>query len=336
MRSEQKKEPRGENPGPGHRRMFLRAIALFVCAAVFALAFSGCELFPTNASTLGGKKYAVVVGINDYIYISNDLNYCVADADSMKDTLEAAGWTVYEYTDSNATKAKIEAALAAVPADTATFLFYYSGHGSIDSSDDAYIVPSDVNDSSTTSAFYSSMISATEFSGWLDSVTATNKLVVLDSCYSGGFVDAGDSVASITDIGIIRYPDGSTSPITQTSTAADMFFRFGELLAQNAEASSTNPSTAPLVISAAGWAEESAEPLPTDNPNVGHGFFTYYFLDAATAGTNGHMNGDSDGDGVLSCIEAYDYTKNALEQENYGYLPHITGGLRDFALIDNR
>jgi hypothetical protein len=115
-----------------------------------------------------------------------------------------------------------------------------------------------------------------------------------------------------------------------------MFFRFGELLAQNAAASSTNPSTAPLVISAAGWAEESAEPLPTDNPNVGHGFFTYYFLDAAAAGTNGHMKGDSDGDGVLSCIEAYDYAKNALEQANYGYLPHITGGLRDFALIDNR
>ena len=334
MRSEQKKEPRGENPGPGHRRMFLRAIALFVCAAIFALAFSGCEFFPTNASTLGGNKYAVVVGINDYIN-GSDLNYCVADAESMEKMLEDAGWTVNPITaesgeaiKKNATKSAIETALKSVPADTTTFLFYYSGHGSIDYSDDAYIVPSDYDGS------VSSLISATEFSGWLDSVTATNKSVILDSCYSGGFVDAGDSVDSITDVGV-WYPDGIYA-IMQTSTAADMFFRFGELLAQNAAASSTNPSTAPLVISAAGWAEESAEPLPTDNPNVGHGFFTYYFLDAAAAGTNGHMKGDSDGDGVLSCIEAYDYAKNALEQANYGYLPHITGGLRDFALIDNR
>lgn len=327
MRSEQKKEPRGENPGPGHRRMFLRAIALFVCAAIFALAFSGCEFFPTNASTLGGNKYAVVVGINDYINVSPDLNYCVADAESMEKMLEDAGWTVNlitaepdEAIKKNATKSAIETALKSVPADTTTFLFYYSGHGSIDYSDDAYIVPSDYDGS------VSSLISATEFSGWLDSVTATNKSVILDSCYSGGFVDAGDSVDAVP----------GDSAFMQTSTAADMFFRFGELLAQNAAASSTNPSTAPLVISAAGWAEKSAEPLPTDNPNVGHGFFTYYFLDAAAAGTNGHMKGDSDGDGVLSCIEAYDYTKNALEQANYGYLPHITGGLRDFALIDNR
>lgn len=306
--------------------MFLRAISLFVCAAIFALAFSGCEFFPTNASTLGGNKYAVVVGINDYIN-GSDLNYCVADAESMEKMLEDAGWTVNPITAESdesknqyATKTKIEAALATVPADTTTFLFYYSGHGSIDYSDDAYIVPSDYKGS------VSSLISATEFSGWLDSVTATNKSVILDSCYSGGFVDAGDSVDAVP----------GDSAFMQTSTAADMFFRFGELLAQNAAASSTNPSTAPLVISAAGWAEESAEPLPTDNPNVGHGFFTYYFLDAAAAGTNGHMKGDSDGDGVLSCIEAYDYAKNALEQANYGYLPHITGGLRDFALIDNR
>ncbi|MEN6491642.1 MAG: caspase family protein, partial [Rectinema sp.] len=244
MRSEQKKEPRGENPGPGHRRMFLRAIALFVCAAIFALAFSGCEFFPTNASTLGGNKYAVVVGINDYIN-GSDLNYCVADAESMKKMLEDAGWTVNPITaesgeaiKKNATKSAIETALKSVPAETTTFLFYYSGHGSIDYSDDAYIVPSDYDGS------VSSLISATEFSGWLDSVTATNKSVILDSCYSGGFVDAGDSVDAVP----------GDSAFMQTSTAADMFFRFGELLAQNAAASSTNPSTAPLVISAAGWA----------------------------------------------------------------------------------
>jgi uncharacterized caspase-like protein len=332
-----------------HRRgvwpLTLRAIALFAGAAMFALAFSGCDLFPTSASTFSGTKYAVVVGINDYIVFDNndsnpnndgDLSYCVADAESIATMLEDAGWKVKpitaesdESTNQYATKAKIEAALEDVPAGTTTFLFYYSGHGSIDTSDDAYIVPSDFDGST-----YSSMISATEFSGWLDSVTATNKLVVLDSCYSGGFVDSGDSVDSITDVGIIRYPDGSTSPLMQTSSAVDMFFRFGELLAQNSAAASSDPSTAPLVISAADWAETSLE-----DGSYGHGLFTYYFLQSADTNSSGTMKGDSDGDGVLSCIEAYNYAKNKLISDSSIpqselFIPHITGGLRDFALVD--
>ncbi len=335
MRSEQK--PCGKNPGPGHRRPALRAIVLLALAATFALTFSGCDLFPSSASSFSGTKYAVIVGINDYINSSvNDLSYCVADADSMKEMLEDAGWTVTlltaesnESTNQYATKAAIEAALAAVPSDTTTFLFYYSGHGSIDSSDDAYIVPSDFDGST-----YDSMISTSEFSDWLDVVTATNKLVVLDSCYSGDFVDSGDSVDSITDTEVQQGPFTSTS--ISTSSALEMFFRFGELLAQNAAAASSGSSTAPLVISAAGWAEESLEAS-----SYGHGIFTYYFLQSAETNSSGTMKGDSDGDDVLSCIEAYNYAKTKLASdssisEDEKFIPHITGSLRDFALIDDR
>jgi len=273
------------------------------------------------------------VGINDYDKV-NDLSYCVADALSMQQMLEDAEWTVILLTDEsdgatnkNATKAKIKEALAAVPPDTATFLFYYSGHGSIDNLDEAYIVPSDFHGQT-----YDSMISSSEFSDWLDSVTATNKLVILDSCYSGGFVDPGDSVDSIIDSSISR------------SSALDMFFRFGELLAQNAAAASSDPSTAPLVISAAGWAEESLEDYPPGHPlnqGIDHGYFTFYFLQSAETNWLGTMKGDSDYDGVLSCIEAYSYAKRKLESDpsisaGEKFIPHISGGLRDFALIDNR
>jgi uncharacterized caspase-like protein len=328
-----------------HARHGLRVLALLALAGTFALAFSGCDLFPSSASSFSGTKYAVIVGINDYINSSvNDLSYCVADADSMQEMLEDAGWTVTlltaesnESTNQYATKAAIEAALAAVPSDTATFLFYYSGHGSIDSSDDAYIVPSDFDGST-----YASMISATEFSGWLDAATATNKLVILDSCYSGGFVDSGDSVDSISDIEVQQGPFTSTS--ISMSSAMDMFFRFGELLAQNAAAASSGVSTAPLVISAAGWAEESLEDYPSGNPlnrGINHGYFTYYFLQSAETNSDGRMKGDSDSDNVLSCIEAYNYAKTKILadsdiSENEKFIPHISGGLRDFALIDHR
>jgi len=332
MRSEQKSSRK--NPELGRRRPALQAVVLLVLAA-FALAFSGCELFPSSASSFDGKKYAVIVGINDYIdYRVKDLNYCVADALSMQQMLEEAGWSVTLLTtesngstDKMPTKEGIEAAIKAVPHDTATFLFYYSGHGSIDNLDEAYIVPSDFDGQT-----YDSMISSSEFSDWLDSVTATNKLVILDSCYSGGFVDPGDSVDSIIDSSI------------STSSALDMFFRFGELLAQNAAAASSDPSTAPLVISAAGWAEESLEDYPPGHPlnqGIDHGYFTFYFLQSAETNWFGTMKGDSDYDGVLSCIEAYSYAKRKLESDpsisaGEKFIPHISGGLRDFALIDNR
>ena len=325
MRSEQK--PSRKNPGLGRRRPALQIIVLFALAAAFALAFSGCELFPSSAASFVGTKYAVIVGINDYIdYRVNDLSYCVADAESMQQMLEDARWSVTlltaasnESTDKTPTKERIEAAIKAVPHDTATFLFYYSGHGSKNSPEEAYIVPSDFDGQT-----YESMISSREFSVWLDSVAATNKLVILDSCHSGGFVDPGDSVDSIIDSSI------------STSSALDMFFRFGELLAQNAAAASSDPSTAPLVISAAGWAEESLEAS-----GYGHGIFTYYFLQSAETNQIGTMKGDSDGDDVLSCIEAYSYAKRQLASdpgisENQKFIPHISGGLRDFALIDNR
>ena len=326
MRSEQKSSRK--NPELGRRRPAQQAVVLFALAA-FALAFSGCELFPSSASSFDGKKYAVIVGINDYDKV-NDLSYCVADALSMQKMLKEANWgvkllTADKSTNQYVTKDAIKEALEAVPPDTATFLFYYSGHGSIGSPEEAYIVPSDVNNSSSTSAFYSSLISSSEFSDWLDSVTATNKLVILDSCYSGGFVDPGDSVDSITDSSI------------STSSALDMFFRFGELLAQNAAAASSDPSTAPLVISAAGWAEESLEDYPPGHPShqgIDHGYFTFYFLQSAETNWLGTMKGDSDGDDVLSCIEAYSYAKTKLTGEDF--IPHISGGLRDFALIDNR
>jgi uncharacterized caspase-like protein len=310
---------------------------LLALAATFALASSGCDLFPSNASSFSGKKYAVVVGINDYISASvNDLSYCVADAESMKEMLEGACWTVTlltaesdESTSKKATKAAIQAALAAVPSDTATFLFYYSGHGSEGSSDEAYLVPSDFDGST-----YDSMISASEFSEWLNAVEASNKLVILDSCYSGGFVDSGDSIDSITDVKVQWGPFTSTG--ISTSSALDMFFRFGELLAKNSGAASSGCSTAPLVISAAGWAEESIE-----DKSYGHGIFTYYFLQASETNSGGTMKGDADGDGVLSCIEAYSYAKSKIAadakiSEDEKFIPHISGGLRDFALIDGR
>jgi len=298
---------------------------------VLWLFLAGCELFAPNNATFQGKKYAIVVGINEYInnYDFGDLSFCVADAKAMEAMLTDAGWEVEpieaessESDNDKATKDNIKRALQEVPTDVSTFLFYFSGHGHV-YRDQAYIVPSDV-DSSSYSRMISSMISATEFSEWLSKVEASNKLVILDSCYSGSFVDPGDCIDAV--------PGNIASD--QISSNIDMFLRFGELLAQNSASAAKYPSTAPLVISAAGWNEESWEYSSNDG---GYGIFTHYFVQASEISEDNSMNGDFDGDGILSCIEAYDYAKKALEKDwRANQLPHITGGLRDFALIDSR
>ncbi|MHB8934575.1 MAG: caspase family protein [Rectinema subterraneum] len=304
--------------------------ATLLGAAILALLLAGCELFPSNASVFSGKKYAIVVGINDYIDPRiNDLNYCVPDANSISTML--AGWTVKlitaqsnESINKYATKSKLKAAFDNVPQDAQTFLFYYSGHG--DGGylpEEAYIIPSDYNGN------FNTMISSEELLGWLAGISANNKVVIFDSCFSGGFVQAPDSLDAVPG----NYTKGNKS------SSIEMFLRFGELLSRNWEArvSGSNDSSAPLVISAAGWAEKSLEPDPaTKFNNVGHGYFTYYLLEAASKDANSRMKGDADGDNVLSCLEAYSYAKTALESSGYDFLPHISGGLRDFALIDNR
>ncbi len=307
-------------------------LGLIAALAVLMATLAGCSFFPSNATTLGAKKYAVVVGINDYIDLSiRDLQYCVNDAKSV-DKLLSDGWTVdlitaeapNESINRYATKEKIKSAIVNTPIDVDTFLFYYSGHGSLDSNNNAYIVPSDFDGAS-----YASMISTSEFSSWLGKVSAKNKTVILDSCNSGGFVNTGDSLDSDYD-----YTSGLYTYL-QKSSAVTMFFRFGDLLAQNAASASKNPSDAPLVISAAGWNATSQE----EGAPYEHGIFTYYFLQAAqTNASSGFMNGDADRDGVLSLLEAYHYAEVNLEAKTnvFGFVPHISGGLRDFALIDAR
>lgn len=304
--------------------------------AVFLLA--GCQFFQKDAASFSGKKYAVVIGINDYINISNDLQYCVSDAESVAQMLIDGGWNKSSINkiqaQSNeavlriATKNNIRTALQNVPADVDTFFFYYSGHGEGGTeAENAYLVPSDYNGSS------SSMISSAELSSWLDTIPARNKMVIIDACYSGGFVDPREALDAVPG----DYKKNSLLDVQQSGL--QMFLQLGTLLAKNslARSGSTGYSTAPLVISAAGWKELSWE---QGEKGIGNGVFTKYLLEAASL-DGSFMKGDTDGDQVLTCLEAYRYAAARL-QENWNtgssqdFLPHISGGLRDFALIERR
>lgn len=140
-----------------------------------------------NIGSTGGKIYAIFVGIN--AYPSNPLNYCVNDVTGMKSSLTSCNlWStasVTTLTDAQATKSAILSAISSVGSQVTssdTFMFYYSGHGS-SLSGKAYIIPVD----STGQA--SSCISDTELYTYLSAInTSAKKFIVLDSCYSGGFI----------------------------------------------------------------------------------------------------------------------------------------------------
>ena len=106
----------------------------------------GGKTVPTSATgILGepvqGKKYAIVVGINNYPGSSSDLQYTVADANEMKNVL----LNTYKFdkvillTDSGATKTTISNAVNTIKHDAKSgdeVVFFFSGHGAKGKADD--------------------------------------------------------------------------------------------------------------------------------------------------------------------------------------------------------
>jgi len=290
----------------------LRAAAL----AALALLAASCSLPSVTA-----ERRALVIGISDYIDPTvNNLTFPGQDALDVAAALEASGWTVDNpLVDHAATKAAIQARIAGffsdLPAD-GTALIYYSGHGtSIGST--AYLVPSDFNDASSVLA---PLISPGELAGWItDSIATRNVIFIADSCYSGGFVAAGDSSDQIVT------PYDPTSDPTIWITPLPTMAKFAELLSLNAKATGNLEL---ITISASGAEELSWETFALQN-----GVFTHFLLDAAT-------EGDRNKDGFVTCTEAYSYAArrvdsywNDSEPSAKGFYPHITGGWRDLVLF---
>lgn len=266
-------------------------IVSFILIVLFALGTISCSMPATPVD-----RYALVYGIQDYPGSDNDLNYPDDDAESMASLLEDRGWTVVEKRiNSEATYANIEADIADIATESdfdenSTVLVYYSGHGS-SYNGTGYIIPYD-GITEGGSAVLDNWITPAEMSQWLGALSCQNKILILDSCYSGSFVDTSSSQdASPQNYGY--YEDG-----TGTSFIAAGISNLSELLAANASAEG-DPEV--VTITAAGSEEYSY-----DDSSREHGAFTYYLLKAADGG-------DGNGDGYVSCTEAFSYAANKIK-----------------------
>ena len=153
---------------------------------------------------------ALLIGINDYWYIGPDLGCCDVDVNYMESALDNSSFgssgtqftTIYTMKDSSSPTRqnifnKISSVLGAADDNDVSY-FYFSGHGGTDGST-YYLCPID----SSTST-WANDISVNELESHLNAINGT-KVVLLDSCNSGGFINKGVVKEEVTIDDLVQF-----------------------------------------------------------------------------------------------------------------------------------
>lgn len=243
-------------------------------------------------TTHAKEKYALLIGINDYSSPQiRDLNYSEADAIYLKDVLikyaryKPENVKILLGSDANYQSIRSEIFwLGRTASRDDNVFFYFSGHGTCvddfdnneeDGKDEAFCpFDTDLKDPS-------SVILDDEIGHWFEAIKAEQVLVVLDCCYSGGA--AGRSLEN----------DGSKGLDMSTSSESRGLLKY-----------ENNPYARDLsldnkfIITASDANEKSYE-----NPELGHGVFTYYIGEALRG------NADIDKNREITAGELFEYTR---------------------------
>ncbi|OHD26936.1 MAG: hypothetical protein A2Y38_21025 [Spirochaetes bacterium GWB1_59_5] len=307
---------------------------LFRLATIMALviiALAACAM-PAEP-----ERKALVYGISRYdvsvpATFDPNLTWTDEDAISMSKLLSDSGWMVTEgIADSDldaenldASRNKMLTDIESLKGFKGTVLFYYSGHG-FSVNGDSMIIPYGT-------AYNSSQwIKASELYTLFESAELSNVIIILDSCYSGGFVFEGATVDAIPPI------FGTYDPVGEVS-----YTWFADALGDSVQSYvNYEQNSKYVVISAAGAGELSWE-SSSSAYGSGHGIFTYFLLQSEA-----DRDADFDGDGLVTTGEAFAYcvakidatwnTDNAtlydpLSGTYADYLPHLSGTAREYAL----
>src|SRR6056297_476901 len=317
--------------------------ALLLGALILVLAATSCKLNPTPPD-----RYALVYGVGKYDNVGfSNLGSTVDDAESVAQVLEIKGYTVHlrlddgTYSDSKAaTIAQFRDEIQNIASGLGKndlLIIYFSGHGGqgiyLPSSgdEDHFSEPNDefiVFYPKSGEAYSDYIFSDTDFYSEIKQVPAKKKVVLLDSCNSGGFIGQEYSFDALSP----EYVNTDEYRDNILSSTLNSFFnpKTGDI-----------PPTDAIVITAAGETEVSWEA-------GGHGFLTHGFLNAV-------KHGDYDKNGYIDTGELYRYTRQYLENywnnywntEDYYYIngiktyryelqfmPHISGGPVDFILFE--
>ena len=151
----------------------MRKIVISTALAFFALSSAQADT-------------AIIVGVNEYPKLPSgaSLRGCVPDAEQMATTLKKYGFDVVLVTNAQATREGILSALKnAGNRPGERFVFYFAGHGTNVGGASAVILPSDAAlDSSDFD------LRAEDLQNAVMAIPASNRTIILDSCFSGGMV----------------------------------------------------------------------------------------------------------------------------------------------------
>lgn len=273
---------------------------------------------------------AIVLGVSDYGIPGLNLNYCDDDAEDVAALFAAQGYTVHKFVDTQATRENLELAIHEADA-TKPVIVYYSGHGidplttPQDITKNFYILPfGSITLSGSTIEYHSEkMISLADIQKVVDEHSIIHCILILDACFSGGFVTNLRGASAIPEDYDPILTEGLISYAAMADTAAQKFFTYSGNITLT-------------VIAASGSLEESFESSAYEN-----GVFTEFFVDSVTGPQS---DADRDGDGYITTSEVYLYVARCLNlwwnstlqaQANTEqiYLPHISDNPREYILF---
>jgi hypothetical protein len=180
-----------------------------------------------SASDSARRVYAVMVGISDYPGTGNDLPLTAEDARKLQAALQRQGRLAPESVtliDGQATRAAVRAAIQRVAAAAGPddlFLFFYSGHGNQVRGTVSATEPDGKNE---TIEMVDGAITDDEMNDLFQNVRAQTSLLILDSCFSGGF--ARDVVSRPGVMGLFSSEEDLTSAVAEKFEAGGFLSHF--------------------------------------------------------------------------------------------------------------
>jgi len=293
------------------------------CGAALLLVLAGCTINPTPPD-----RYALVYGVSDYAGIANDLNYTDDDAVAVAQVLEDKGYTVYRRISGGApppTKSRLETDFNTIVPNIKkndVLLVYFSGHGgqltgSVDQNEDQF-ADEEAEFLYLSDGTNDSFLTDNELHTLLSQSGVIKKVVIIDACNSGGFIGQ-------------EYDYDALNPAYSSSDEYNTGIINNTLRAFFSPKTGDIPPSSAIVISAAGEQEVSWESGAYE-----HGIFTYALLNAFT-------DSDNNRDGYIDTGELYYYACEFIEvfwnsiapgDEEFQYMPHISGGPVDYILFE--
>lgn len=179
------------------------------------------------ASNSARRVFAVMVGISDYPGQGNDLPLTAEDARKLRDALARQGALAPESVtliDAQATRAALQQSFARVAAAAGPddlFLFFYSGHGN---QVRGRVNATEPDGKDETIEMVDGAVTDDELTQMFAQVRSQTALLILDSCFSGGF--ARDVVSRPGVMGLFSSEEDLTSSVADKFEAGGFLSHF--------------------------------------------------------------------------------------------------------------